>query len=88
MNRLPKHVKNRAIFIFCFMFPLVMAVQYYGYETMIVTGLIGGIAGGLSVIIFPDPKYSDRMTADSKTDDRHPQADKPERQPVENDKKD
>lgn len=54
------HMKSRAIFTGCFMFPVLMIAHYMGYDSPTVAGVVGGIAGGVSVILFPDPASRDR----------------------------
>jgi hypothetical protein len=49
------HVKNRAIFTFCFMLPILLVAQYFGFDSIWIAGITGGIAGGVSVVLFPDP---------------------------------
>lgn len=48
-------VKKRAIFTAAVMMPALLLAQYLGYDSVMVTGAIAGITGGLSVILFPDP---------------------------------
>ncbi len=48
-------VKKRAIFTAAVMLPLLLLAQYLGYDSMMVTGTIAGVTGGLSVILYPDP---------------------------------
>lgn len=49
-------VKHRAIFTGLVMAPMLLVAQYFGYDNIFLTGLIAGVTGGVSVILFPDPK--------------------------------
>ena len=50
-------VKKRAIFVGCVMFPVLIVGQYLGYDSIVFTGAVAGISSGISVILFPDPKF-------------------------------
>jgi len=55
--RIKPHEKKRAIFMGACLFPLLLLVQFLGYESIWLTGALAGIIGGASVIIFPDPDF-------------------------------
>lgn len=48
------HLKKRALFIFCIMFPPLVLIDYLGYSSIVASGVLGGIAGGLAVVLFPE----------------------------------
>lgn len=48
-------VKKRAIFTGAVMLPCLLLAQYLGYDSILLTGLIAGVTGGVSVVLFPDP---------------------------------
>jgi len=38
------------------MAPMLFLAQYFGYDSIYLSGFIAGVTGGASVILFPDPK--------------------------------
>jgi len=45
--------KKRMIFVGCVLFVLLMGMQYFGYDSIYVTGALAGIVSGVSVVIYP-----------------------------------
>jgi hypothetical protein len=56
MNIKP-YEKKRALFIGATLFPFLLLVQYLGYESVWLTGLMAGVISGVSVIVFPNPDF-------------------------------
>ncbi|HMM61565.1 MAG TPA: hypothetical protein PLR50_10530 [Candidatus Rifleibacterium sp.] len=57
MSKLPPHMIKRMIFMFCVMFPVLLYAEYTGRNSVIVAAVTGGVASGVSVVLFPDPAH-------------------------------
>ena len=62
-----KHIKNRAIFIFCVMFPVLLIAEYLGNNHWVLAGIVGGITSGVSVVLFPDPEHIKKLNKEQNT---------------------
>jgi len=52
---LQPHEKKRMLLTGGVLFPFLLIVEYFGMNSIWVTGAMAGILGGLGVILFPDP---------------------------------
>ncbi len=57
MSKLPPHMIRRMVFMFCVMFPVLLYAEYTGRNSVVVAAITGGLASGVSVVIFPDPEH-------------------------------
>lgn len=51
------HERKRALFM-GLLFPILLTAQYFGMDSIWVTGVFAGLLGGLSVVLFPDSDRS------------------------------
>lgn len=51
---------KRAVFMLCVMFPVLLYAEYTGNNSVMVAALTGGLSSGVSVILFPQNKSSDK----------------------------
>jgi hypothetical protein len=54
MNIKPFELKRMGM-MFCVLLPSLTLIRYLGYESLVITLIIAGVTGGVSVIVFPDP---------------------------------
>lgn len=45
--------KKRMVFVGILLFGLLMGMQYFGYDSIYLTGALAGIVSGISVVIYP-----------------------------------
>ncbi len=64
MSKLPPHMIKRMIFMFCIMFPVLLYAEYTGRNSVLVAAVTGGVASGVSVVLFPDPEHLKRLKKD------------------------
>ena len=57
MSKLPPHMIKRMIFMFCVMFPVLLYAEFTGRNSVLVAAVTGGVASGVSVVLFPDPEH-------------------------------
>jgi len=55
---------KRMIFMFCIMFPVLLYAEYTGRNSVLVAAVTGGVASGVSVVLFPDPEHLKRLKKD------------------------
>ncbi len=69
MSKLPPHMIKRMIFMFCVMFPVLIYAEYTGRNSVLVAAVTGGIASGVSVVLFPDPEHIKSLKKDKNNDE-------------------
>lgn len=55
------YMAKRSLFILVVMTPCLLVAQYLEYDSVASAALFAGITSGLSVILFPDPKFVERQ---------------------------
>ncbi len=69
MSKLPPHMIKRMIFMFCVMFPVLIYAEFTGRNSVLVAAVTGGIASGVSVVIFPDPEHLKSLKKDKNNEE-------------------
>ena len=64
------HTLKRAAFMFIVMFPILLVVEYKGYNLQVWGAILALVTSAISFVIFPDPEYLKKIKEEEEKNEK------------------
>ncbi len=64
------HTLKRAAFMFLVMFPILLVVEYKGYNLQVWGAILALVTSAISFVIFPDPEHLKKIKEEEEKNEK------------------